>query len=80
MTSEHTVRILDPRLADTGDAHPIPAGTFAEQIVPIGGARLLVVVLDSFDTSLHVLGCVGNGPCERSLDAAPGEQVVLASR
>jgi hypothetical protein len=79
VTSEHLVRILDPRLADTVDAHPIPAGTFAEQIVPIGGARLLVVVLDGFDSSLHVLGCVGNGPCERLLDGSPGEELVLAS-
>jgi hypothetical protein len=78
VTSEHSVRILDTRLVDTGDAHPIPAGTFAEQIVPIGGARLLVVVRDGFDNSMHVLGCNGNGPCERSLDGGPDQSVVLA--
>jgi hypothetical protein len=79
VSSEHVVRILDPRLADTGDGHPIPAGEFAVQIVPIGGARLLVVVTDNLDQSSHVLGCIGNGLCERALDSGPAEQVVLAS-
>jgi hypothetical protein len=79
VTSTHLVRVLDPRLADTGDGHPIPAGTVPMQIVPTTGARFLVVVSDNSDNSSHVLGCVGNGPCERSLDAAPGDQVVLAS-
>jgi hypothetical protein len=78
VSSEHSVRILDPQLADTGDEHPIPAGEFAVQIVPIGGARLLVVVTDSLDASSHVLGCTGNGPCESALDSGPAEQVVLA--
>jgi hypothetical protein len=79
VTSADVVRILDRQLADTGDAHPVPAGTVPMQIVPTTGVHLLVVVSDNSDGSAHVLGCVGNGPCERSLDTAPGEQVVLAS-
>jgi hypothetical protein len=79
VTSGDSVRVLDPQLAETGDAHPIPAGTVPMQIVATTGVHLLVVVSDNSDGSSHVLGCVGNGPCERSLDTAPGNQVVLAS-
>jgi hypothetical protein len=77
--STHLVRIFDAQLADTGDGHPVPAGTVALQIVPTTGVHLLLNVLDISSRSSHVLGCVGNGPCERSLDTAPGNQVVLAS-
>ena len=76
--SMHSVRIFDAQLADTGDAHPIPAGTVALQIVPTTGVHLLVLVMGISDRSPHVLGCVGYGPCERLLDGSLGEQVVLA--
>jgi hypothetical protein len=79
VASADTLRVLDSRLTDTGDGHPIPAGTVPMQIVPSGGYRRFVVVNDTVDGSSHVLGCNGNGPCVRALDAAPGEQVVLAS-
>jgi hypothetical protein len=77
--STHSVRIFDAQLADTGDRHPIPAGTVALQIVPTTGVHLLLNVLDISSRSSHVLGCVGNGPCERLLDGSPGEELVLAS-
>jgi hypothetical protein len=77
--STHSVRIFDAQLADTGDAHPIPAGTVALQIVPTTGVHLLVRVMGISDRSPHVLGCLGNGPCERLLDGSLGEQLVLAS-
>lgn len=78
VTSGSTVRIVDRGLADIGDASPLPRDVAPLQILPAGGAELLVVVADAADGSSHVLGCTGSGPCVRDLDAPPGQQIWLA--
>jgi hypothetical protein len=78
VTSGDFVRVLDRQLAETGEAHQMPAGTEPIQIVATTGVHLLVVVADKSDGSSHVLGCEGNGQCERNLDSPRGEDVVLA--
>jgi hypothetical protein len=75
-SDDSAIHVFDRKLKDTGTSYSVQ-GLLPQQIVP-AGERLLVVVADVSDGSSHVLGCSGNGPCERAADAGPGETVVLA--
>lgn len=79
LTTGTILEILDRTFAPASDGQPIPAGTVALQIVSTTGRHLLVLVMGITDRAPHVLGCVGNGQCERLLDGTFGENVVLAS-
>jgi hypothetical protein len=76
-SAEGEIRLLDRKLTDTGPSYPVP-GLLPQQIVPTP-ERLLVVVADVSDGSSHVLGCGGQGPCQRDVDGGPGETIVLAT-